>query len=167
MKNLFLAMGAVAMLACNKPAEETFDLAAARAEIEAMEQAYATAQNARDVEAILVYYADDAQRLEPGKAPVVGKDAIRASLAESLADSMMIGATMSATTLDVFAEGNLAVETGSWMMSKPDGSSMTGKFVSVFEKREGKYVCIRDTWNMEASTPAPAPPADTTAAPTM
>jgi len=60
MKNLFLAMGAVAMLACNKPAEETLDLAAARAEIEAMEQAYAAAQNARDVEAILVYYADDA-----------------------------------------------------------------------------------------------------------
>jgi len=80
---------------------------------------------------------------------------------------MMIGATMSATTLDVFAEGKLAVETGTWMMSKPDGSSMTGKFMAVFEKREGKYVCVRDTWNMEASTPAPAAPADTTAAPTM
>ena len=34
-------------------------------------------------------------------------------------------------------------------LSGNDGTVTTGKYVSVFEKRDGKYICIRDIYNSD------------------
>ena len=49
--------------------------------------------------------------------------------------------------VDVFADGDLAVEAGHTTITKGGKSEVVGKYVSVFEKRNGEWVCIRDSYN--------------------
>lgn len=50
--------------------------------------------------------------------------------------------------MDVFAAGDLVVETGKCTFKDASGAVIrTGKYLSLFEKRDGKYVCIRDIYN--------------------
>ena len=47
--------------------------------------------------------------------------------------------------VDLFAEGNSAVEIGSWTEISPSGEELSkGHYMSYFQKRDGKYVCVRD-----------------------
>ena len=47
----------------------------------------------------------------------------------------------------VFSEGNLVVETGKSTITSADGKVLTGKYMILFEKRDGKYVCLREIYN--------------------
>jgi uncharacterized protein (TIGR02246 family) len=162
LKPLMLGICMVLMVACNTkseaPAEEApaVDADAVRSEIQALEDAYAVASNARNVDGIMAYYADDAVSYPSEKAPVVGKDAMRASLQEDL-DSYPKGSTVSYSVKDVFVsnDGSLVTEIGSYTsLDSLGGKTRTGHYMSLFEKRDGKYVCIRDM-----STPDTPPPA--------
>lgn len=158
MKKTLLALSTLAVISCSKPAEESIDMAAVRTEIEAMETAYAAAQNAKDIEGLMVYYAEDAQSMINDHPTLVGKAAIRAHMEAEFADTTMNGITLSAATSDVWAAGNLAVETGIWKATGGDGTVLReGKYMALYEKRDGKYICIRDTWNAN-SAPMPAAP---------
>ncbi len=156
MKNtvFFLLAGFCSLLiACQPPAaapEEKVDLEAARTEIQAMEDAYAKASNAKNVDGILAYYADDAQRLPDGGPIVKGKDALRKQITDEMASDTS-GATIKFQVLDVFADGDLLVEVGASVVTGKDGNERSrGKYVAVYEKRDGKYVCVRDIWNEDA-----------------
>jgi hypothetical protein len=47
--------------------------------------------------------------------------------------------------VDLFAEGNTAVEIGSWTNFDASGTETeNGHYMSYFEKRNGKYECVRD-----------------------
>lgn len=155
-KTLFFLLAATCslMIACQPPAAAPeaakVDLDAARAEIQALEDTYAKASNEKNVDGVLAYYADDAQRL-PDDAPIVkGKDALRKQITEELgADTT--GATVKFQVLDIFADGNLLVEVGASVVTAKDGKERSrGKYMAVYEKRDGKYVCIRDIWNEDA-----------------
>ena len=154
MKNtvLFLSRSLCGLfIACQPPAADQpmVDLDAVRAELQGLEDAYAKASNERNVDGILGYYADDAQRLPDGEPTIKGKDAIRQhALKEIAADTS--GAKVRFEVVDVFAEGNLAVEVGRYIGTAPDGSEDRGKYMAIFEKRDGKYVCIRDIWNSDS-----------------
>lgn len=157
MKNTLFFLLAVAyslMIACQPPATAPeaakVDLDAARAEIQALEDAYAKASNEKNVDGILAYYSDDAQRLPDGEPIVKGKDALRKQITEELgADTT--GATVKFQVLDVFADGNLLVEVGASTVTAKDGKEKSrGKYMAVYEKRDGKYVCVRDIWNEDA-----------------
>ena len=157
MKNLlflFLAFCALSFAACeteqtNEQEEETIDMDALRAELQGMEDAYAKAQIAKDADAVVVYYADDASSLPPNKPTAVGKAAILALNKEQIAADTS-GGTVRFEVVDVFAEGNLAVEVGRSISTDADGTESTGKYISVFEKRNGKWICIRDIYNNDA-----------------
>jgi ketosteroid isomerase-like protein len=145
---IFLIAMACILTACQPPAAtpEALDLDAIRAEIEQMEAAYANAANEKNAQPILDYYADDAIRLPDGKPMIRGKDAIREYVQANMADTT--ASTQAFQVLEIFADGNLAVEIGSWV-EKSEGEEETGKYVSVFEKRDGKYFCILDIWNAD------------------
>ena len=154
MKNLlFLAMITLvaSFAACEMgdlEQEETIDMDALRAEIQAMEDAYAKAQNARDAEAVVAYYADDAVSLGPNQPPLVGKAAILADIRANMAEDTTSGVTTRFEVVDLFADGDLAVEVGRTLRTGPDGTEReTGKYISVFERRDGKWICIRDIYN--------------------
>lgn len=121
-----------------------------KAQIVALEAAYAAASNANDVEGIAQFYAADAQSLADGEATWVGKDAIKAGLKRDM-DSDSTGGTISFETTGVWAAGNLAVETGTSTVKDSTGNvTESGKYMALYELRDGKYVCIRDIWNDDA-----------------
>jgi ketosteroid isomerase-like protein len=130
-----------------------------RAQIMAMEQAYAVASNAKDVEGVAAYYASDAQSMANDEPTRVGMDAIKAGIQKEFSSDTS-GATVSFETTGIWAAGNYATETGTSTVKDKSGSVIrTGKYMTLFELRDGKYIAIRDMWNNDAPMPAAAPAA--------
>ena len=120
------------------------DIAKLKPEIQAMEDAYAAAEKAKDADKVMAYYADDAVTYGRNRAPEVGKSAIKEGLAKRLAADTT-GNTNTYKVVDLFAEGDMVVEIGSWTEMSPAGAEVNkGHYMSYFQKRDGKYVCVRD-----------------------
>jgi uncharacterized protein (TIGR02246 family) len=126
------------------------DMAAVKAEIQALENAWAAADNARDANAVAAFYADDAMSMTFDKPTSVGKAAILAELTESSA-KRAAGSTVTFETQDVFGNENQVTEIGKSTVKDADGKVIsTGKYMAVWEKRDGKYIIIRDIYNNDA-----------------
>jgi len=120
------------------------DIAKVKPEIQAMEDAYAAAEKAKDAEKVMAYYSDEAVSYGRNRAPEVGKVAIKEGLASRLAADTT-GNTNVYKVVDVFADGDMLVEIGSWTEMNPAGAEINkGHYMSYFQKRDGKYVCVRD-----------------------
>jgi ketosteroid isomerase-like protein len=123
-----------------------------RVQIEAMEAAYAAASNAKDVEGVAAYYAADAQSLAANEPTWVGIDAIKAGIKKDMEEDSS-GTTISFTTTGLWAAGNYVIETGTSTNKDSTGAvKASGKYMSLFELRDGKYVCIRDIWNSDSKS---------------
>ena len=121
-----------------------------KATIQEMENAYAKAENAKDVDGVAVYYANDAQSLANDEPTRSGMDAIKAGLKKDF-ENDTTGRTVSFETTGVWAAGNYATETGNSIFKDKEGKVVsTGKYMTLFELRDGKYVAIRDVWNRDA-----------------
>lgn len=147
--NLLLALAAslFAFTSCQQAPPPAPDLAKIRTELQAMENAYAEALNTKNAAAVMPYYADDAVSM-PNNAPILsGKEAILKYMeAEMARDTSKM--TFSFEVVDVYAAGDLVVETGKATMKDAAGAvAGTGKWISLFKQRDGKYVCIRDINN--------------------
>ena len=141
-----LAFTALLFAACTSPAKEAapVDTAKLKTEIQAMEDAFAAAEKAKDADAVVAYYSDDAISYSRNKQPSVGKAAIKASIANGFATDTA-GIYNVYKVVDLFAEGNTATEIGSWKRFSADGAELeNGYYMSYFQKRDGKYVCVRD-----------------------
>jgi len=123
---------------------EVIDMEKVRVEIQAMEDAYAAGEKAKDADAVAVYYSDDAISHGRNEQPSSGKAAIRENLAEGIAKDTT-GSYNVYKVVDLFAEGNTALEIGSWTEYDSSGNEKdNGHYMSYFEKRDGKYICVRD-----------------------
>jgi ketosteroid isomerase-like protein len=114
-------------------------------EIQAKENQFAEVYNAGELKNI-GYYADDATSFSQNKSPLVGKEAIVQFLKEGI-DASSRGNKILFTTNEVFpsADGNQVVEIGYYKLS--DSTNLvinTGHYMVLFEKRDGKYVVVRD-----------------------
>lgn len=140
-----LAFSAFILSACaTKEKEEVLDMEKLRVEIQAMEDAYAAGEKAKDADAVAAYYSDDAVSYSRNTQPLSGKAAIRTSIANRIAKDTT-GNYNVYKVVDLFAEGNMAVEIGSWTEFDPSGNEVeNGNYMSYFEKRDGKYICVRD-----------------------
>lgn len=126
------------------------DLAAIKAEIQAIETAFAAADNARDVNAILAFYSEDAVSMGSGEPMTIGKAAIQKAIEAGFAKNAA-GSTVTYEVLDVFGDGNTVTEVGKSTRVDATGKvTYTGKYMAIWEKRDGKYVCIRDIANSDA-----------------
>lgn len=126
------------------------DMAMVKAEIQAIETAWAAADNARDVNALLALYADDAVSMSNNNPTLVGKAAIQKDMETNLAKRPQ-GATVSYETTEVFGDDNIVTEIGKSVTKDASGKvTSTGKYIAIFEKRDGKYVCIREIYNDDA-----------------
>jgi ketosteroid isomerase-like protein len=141
-----IGMAAFIFSACSSSKEETkpVDMEKLKVEIQAMEDAFSAGEKAKNVDAVAAYYADDAISYSRNKAPSVGKAAIKASIAKGIAEDTT-GQVNAYKVVDLFAEGNMVVEIGSWNTTLGNGTPKdNGHYMSFFQKRNGKYVCIRD-----------------------
>jgi uncharacterized protein (TIGR02246 family) len=126
------------------------DMAAIKAEIQALETAWAAADNARDANAVAAFYADDALSMSNDKPTIAGKASILADITEGLAKKAA-GTTVAYEVQDVFGDENFVTEVGSSTVKDASGKVIsTGKYMAVWEKRDGKYICIRDIYNNDA-----------------
>ncbi|HEX6846845.1 MAG TPA: DUF4440 domain-containing protein, partial [Chitinophagaceae bacterium] len=90
------------------------------------------------------YYSDDAVSYGRNREPEVGKAAIKESMAKRFAADST-GNTNVYKVVDLFADGNLLVEIGSWSEMSPSGAEVNkGHYMSCFQKKDGKYECVRD-----------------------
>ena len=141
----FLAFTALFLSACaTAEKEEVIDMAKVQVEIQAMEDAFAAGEKAKDADAVAAYYADDAISYTRNKQPLLGKAAIRDNIANNIAKDTTETYNIY-KVVDLFAEGNIAVEIGSWTEFDASGKETeNGNYMSFFEKRDGKYICVRD-----------------------
>lgn len=139
------------VMACNTKKQEELpstpivDKEQIKAEIQAIETAFVTAYNDRNVDDIS-FYADDAISFLQGGRPLQGKAAIMESLKKDVENAPK-GDKFTFITNEVFPsnDGNLVVEVGAFTLKdSTDTLINSGNYISVFEKRDGKYVCIRD-----------------------
>lgn len=165
MKNKFLIGGWLLFVlalsvACNQKKEEptaavpAIDNEQIKAEIQAIENDFAAVYNTGNIDA-LSYYADDATSYFSGKMPLVGKEAIHQSMKEELANFSK-GDKISFETKEVYVanDGKHVMEIGAYQFADSTGTKLrSGNYFSLFEKRDGKYQCVRDMGNSEPSEP--------------
>jgi len=157
------AIAVLLLQACQEaapPPPPPMDMDALKSEIQILEDRYAAGENAKDVDAIMTYYADDAQSLPDDEPTVVGKDAIRARLAQNLAKDTS-GNTIKFMVQELFAGGDYVVEIGSSVTTDPAGNQVSsGKYMTLFKKEGESYVAIRDIWNGDKKAEMPAAAAE-------
>ena len=144
-----LAVATLLIASCKHTAQEPAkpDLAQIRTEIQAMENAYADGLKAKDANAVIAYYADDAISMVNNAPIAAGHDAILKVAQDEIA-SDTTNTTVSFETVDLYAAGDLVVETGKATYKDPSGNvAKTAKYMKLFEKRNGKYLAIRDIYN--------------------
>ena len=146
----FLALLA---LHCNQQQKSTPDTRAADEEsIRAVNPSWFKAYNAGDVNSIVALYAEDAVVSPPGASPAHGHSAIREYLNKDVAASSGAGTTLNgAATTDVGVSGDLGWEWGTFTVKDKSGTTVdNGKYLTVYEKRNGKWLIIRDIWNTDS-----------------
>ena len=78
---------------------------------------------------------------------LVGKAAILKDVQASLAKRPK-GANTAYTVMDVFGDENTVTEVGKTTRNDASGKVIsTGKYMAIWEKRDGKLLCIRDISN--------------------
>jgi len=123
---------------------ETVDLDKTKIEIQAMEDAYAAAEKAKDADGVVAYYAEDAISYHRNEPESKGKAAIKAWHVDRLAKDTT-GNHNVYKVVDLFGEGNMLVEIGSFSeMTAAGVEKDKGFYMSYFQKKDGKYACVRD-----------------------
>ncbi len=128
----------------------TSDMSAIKAEIQAIENAWAAAFNAKDVATIVGFYADDAISMNDDQPMLVGKADIQKGIEAEMANRKAIG-KVSFETLEVYGDETRVTEIGKTTV-RTDAAIVTysGKYMAVWEKRNGKWLTIRDISNDDA-----------------
>jgi uncharacterized protein (TIGR02246 family) len=157
-KLIILAASLVALAACTKTAAPDTGADAIRAVNIAWNKAY----NSGDGTAVAALYAEDAVLLAPGAPPVRGKASITEYYAKDAPAFAAAGLTVAdAPKSDVAESGDLAWQSGTYKNTDRSGATVdSGKFLTVFQRKDGKWMIIRDTWNSDAA-PSAAPAAST------
>ncbi|HVE62043.1 MAG TPA: DUF4440 domain-containing protein [Chitinophagaceae bacterium] len=131
----------------NKTVPSETDNEKLKAEIQELETAYANAQNAGDIKTVAAFYANDAVSMPNNLPMMVGNDAIKKVLEESYAKRLK-GFTTTYDVLDAFGCENYVTEVGKTTRKDSTGKVVyTGKYMAIWEKRNGKWICIRDIGN--------------------
>lgn len=126
-----------------EPAAALVDKEQIKKEIQDKENAFAEIYNSGELKDI-GYYAEDATTFFQNRPPLVGKEAIVEFLKSDInANSNKI----TFTTNEVFVsnDGAQVIEIGSYKVVDSTNTAInTGNYISLFEKRDGKYVSVRD-----------------------
>jgi ketosteroid isomerase-like protein len=144
-KGVFLSCALSLLIACNPKKAETvaIDKEQIKKEIQEKENQFAELYNTGELKEI-GYYADDATTFYQNKAPLVGKAAIIDFLKSDLINNTN---KISFVTNEIFPsiDGNQVIEIGYYrVVDSANNPINTGNYMVMFEKRDGKYVSVRE-----------------------
>ena len=155
-KGALLAWMITLMFACNtkqgEGASAVVDKEQIKKEIQAKEDEFAAAYNSGVMKNI-GYYADDATSFFQNRPALVGKEAIVEFLKSDLANNSN---KISFKTNEVFvsSDGNMVLEVGHFTVVDSTNTGINrGNYMSLFEKRNGRYVCVRDMSASDVALP--------------
>lgn len=166
-KTIFVPMYAACILvfaACQEPAKEETpaapvttvaepakpDMVKIKADIQAVENAWATAQNAKDLKTLASMYADDAVSMPDDEPMLMGKAAIQKKMEADFAKPSKY-ASVAFETMDVYAQGDVVTEVGKTIYKDAAGKQTGGgKYFAIFKNVDGKYLCIREIYNQDS-----------------
>ena len=164
---MVLAVGFATLTACAKTAPPAQDTAADEAAVRATGTTRDKDYNAGDAAAVAAQYAEDAVLSAPGAPAVRGKAAISGYYAKDVPAFAAAGlATVEPPTSEVGVSGDLAWQWGTYKVIDKSGATRdAGKYLTVFQRMNGMWMIIRDTWNSDAAPAAPAATPASAAAP--
>ena len=120
--------------------------------------------NSGNAGGVVALYADDAVLMPPNAPQARGVAAIKEAIAKEIASAKKGGVTLSVGTDEVGITGDMAWHAGTYLAKDKGGKVVDGgKFIEVWEKKNGKWRIVRDMWNSDgapaapAATPAPEP----------
>jgi ketosteroid isomerase-like protein len=133
------------------------DRAADEAIIRASAPAWAAAFNAKDADTLAGMYWEDALLFPPNVPAVAGGAAMHQYFAAEAPAFREAGLTMNIPEAGaVHVAGDLAYEAGTHSVTDASGATVdSGKYIGVFQKRNGIWRYIRDTWNSDLAAAAP------------
>ena len=147
-RRIALAAMGLTVIAASASAPTTTDTAADEAALRAADQAFMRDYWKGDLETVVALYAEDAVLL-PANAPAAkGRDAIRKYFAADIA-SVKPGEAGMIVESTQGVSGNLGWSSGRTKDTAANGTTSTGKFLSVSRKVNGKWLYVRDTWNSD------------------
>ncbi len=134
------------------------DTAADKAAIRAVSIAWKNAYNAGDAAAVAALYAADAVLNAPGERPLLGNSSISEYFAKKVAEFSAAGLTVADAPMgDVGASGDLGFQWETYQVTDKSGAVVdAGKLLTLFGRRNGKWMIIGDTWNSNTVRGAPA-----------
>ena len=147
-EGVLLAFTMSLMIACNTNKTEpaaVIDTDQIKKEIQAKEDEFAATYNAGKMKAI-GYYAEDAISFSQNSPPHVGRAAIVEYLMSNM-DTLTNSNKISFKTNEVFVsnDGNQVVEIGYYTVVDSANTPVnTGNYMTLFVKRDGRYVCLRE-----------------------
>jgi ketosteroid isomerase-like protein len=137
------------MISCSDSKKEgstatTIDKEQIKKEIQAKEDEFAATYNAREIKDI-GYYADDAISFFQNRPALIGKEAIVEFLKSDLMEASSNKISFKTDEVFVSNDGNQVLEVGYFKVVDSTNTTVNkGNYMSLFEKRNGKYVCVRD-----------------------
>ena len=151
-----VAVGLIALAGCQKAAVDT---SADEAAIRAATAAWAEDYNAGNADAVALHYTEDGVLQPPDAPSASGRAAIAAFIAADSANSKSGGLKFVIPgDGPIGISGDLAYEAGSFSVVDGAGAAVaTGKYLGVFRKqKDGQWLLVRDTYNLDAPAAAPA-----------
>jgi ketosteroid isomerase-like protein len=147
LQGVLITCGMSLLISCNsmkqEPAVVTIDKEEIKKIIQAKEDDFAAIYNGGELKNI-GYYADDAVTYYQNRAPIKTREERLEFLKTDLGTNSN---KISFTTNEIFVanDGNHVVEIGSYSVVDSTNTPInTGNYMSLFEKRDGNYFCIRD-----------------------
>jgi len=127
--------------------------------LEAIDQAWASAFNTGNIDAVANIYDENAVLLPPGAPTVTGKAAIRAFFKKQMDETKKAGMTISLAAKPASGvSGDMAWLSGTYSVKDKSGKvAEAGKYVVVATKKNGKWLYLRDAWNSNAPPPPSTP----------
>jgi ketosteroid isomerase-like protein len=124
----------------------------ARSAFEAGTDAWIAAYNAGDADRIIAMYTEDAIVQPPDHPAIQGHAALRDFLVAQMAASQEAGLRFTVAHTGSGSSGNLGWHSGTFAVMADGGDTVgTGKFLEVWERRDGKWLMVRDAWNNDAA----------------
>jgi uncharacterized protein (TIGR02246 family) len=151
-KHLGVLVFVLSLGAANAHADQAADEAAIRKNAEA----YVAAYNKHDAKALAAMWSPDAVYLDPSTGETaVGREEIEKAFAETLAESKEAKLEVTVESVQ-FVSPNVAIETGSVRILRPDEEPEQSGYSAVNVKQGGAWLLDRVT----ETTPSPAPPSN-------
>jgi uncharacterized protein (TIGR02246 family) len=161
------AASMIALAACAQSAPPATNRAADEAAIRAADAAWFKAEGAGDADGKAVLYAEDAVWSAPGAPAVRGHVAILEHFKKDAADMTAAGLVSKiGPTTDVGVSGDLGWAFGTYTVTDKSGATVeAGKYLTVLQRKDGKWQIIQDMYNSDAVPAAPAAPTPAATAP--